>query len=297
MPGKKSIDYTGQWLPDQAVEFLSLGSSGPKVRYVRVGRGPALVLMHTVRTQLDLFQRVIPKLTNDFTVYALDYPGFGWSEIVPNAKYEEPIMRRHIIEFIDKLGLRDVTLAGESIGATLALTVASELADRVRQVVAFNTYDYLPGLERANLLASIIIKSVRAPVVGPIFAALENRMILAGIARGGVYDPRALPADFVSELARVGKRPGYSKVARAVYRSLPSFVAARSLYSAIQVPVTLVYGDHDWSHVPEREAVLAKIKGAQLVTLENTGHFSALESPEQFARILIDSKSRAVGDG
>ena len=108
-------------------------------------------------------------------MYAFDYPGFGWSEIVPGADYREPAMREHVVNFIERLDLRDVTLAGESMGATLALTTAAVLGDRVKQVVAFNPYDYLPGVERANLLASVIIKNVRAPLIGPIFAAMESR--------------------------------------------------------------------------------------------------------------------------
>ena len=198
-----------------------------------------------------------------------------------------------ILDFIEKLAISDVTLAGESIGATLALTAASELCGRARQVIAFNTHDYFSGLERANLLASIIIKSVRAPVIGPIFAALENRAIVEGIVKGGVYDPRTLPADFIDELARVGKRPGYSSAARAVYKALPSFVAARSLYSSIKVPVTLVYGDHDWSRPLEREANLSMVNGARMITLPNTGHFSSLEHPDEFAQILIQTKFEA----
>ena len=292
MRDDRSFDYTSRWFP-AAAQFITLGNGGPKVRYLQVGRGPALVLMHTVRTQLDLFQRVIPKLENDFTIYALDYPGFGWSEIVPKADYQEHTLRRHVLDFIEKLAISDVTLAGESMGATLALTIASELGNRARQVVAFNTYDYLPGLERANLLASIIIKSVRAPVIGPIFAALENRAIVDGIVKGGVYDPRTMPADFIDELARVGKRPGYPRAARQVYKALPSFVAARSLYSSIKVPVTLVYGDHDWSHPSEREANLSMIEGAIMITLPNAGHFSSLEHPDEFAQILIHTKFEA----
>lgn len=94
MRGEKIFDYTRSWFP-AATQFLTLGNVGPEVRYLQVRQGPALVLMHTVRTQLDLFQRVIPKLENDFTIYALDYPGFGWSEIVPGADYQEPTLRRH----------------------------------------------------------------------------------------------------------------------------------------------------------------------------------------------------------
>lgn len=76
-----------------------------------------------------------------------------------------------------------------------------------------------------------------------------------------------------------------------MYKSLPSYVAAHSIYASIKVPVTLVYGEHDWSRLSDREATLAKIPGAELITLQNTGHFSSLERPDQFARILIDTKS------
>lgn len=293
MVTQNDVDYTRRWWPDQKPQFLSLTDGGPKVRYLRAGQGPALVLLHSIRTQLDLFQRVIPRLTDRFTVYAFDYPGFGWSEIVTGADYREPAMREHVVNFIERLDLRDVTLAGESMGATLALTTAAVLGDRVKQVVAFNPYDYLPGVERASLLASFLIKSVRAPVIGPVFARMESRGSLAGILKGGFHDPRNLPPDFLDELAKGGKRPGYSKVARAVYRALPSYVAARSYYARIDVPVTLVYGDHDWSRPAERETNLARISRAKMIVLKDTGHIASLESPEEFARILIAAGSAA----
>ena len=43
--------------------------------------------MHTVRTQLDYFQRVIPRIADTCTAYAVDFPGMGWSDIVPGASY------------------------------------------------------------------------------------------------------------------------------------------------------------------------------------------------------------------
>ena len=45
--------------------------------------------MHTVRGQFDYFQRVIPLLWDNFTIYAIDLPGMGWSDIVPGAQYYE----------------------------------------------------------------------------------------------------------------------------------------------------------------------------------------------------------------
>src|SRR5881398_1748188 len=76
-------------------------------------------------TQLDHFQLVIPKIAHAFTIYAIDMPGMGWSDITPGARYTEPALRRAIVEFVKTLDLNDVTLAGESMGATLSLTAAT----------------------------------------------------------------------------------------------------------------------------------------------------------------------------
>jgi len=179
--------------------------------------------------------------------------------------------------------------------AVLALTLATRPDIAVRRVVAFNPYDYLPGLERANLLASVIIKSVRAPVIGSVFAAMENRLILNGIIRSGFADPAHLPAGFIDELSRSGARPGYSRVARAVYRALPSFVEARTLRDQIRAPVTLAYGDHDWSLPSEREANRRALRPEAFEIMPATGHFASMENPTACASIIHRGADPALG--
>jgi len=280
------MSYTDSWTDGHGTVQYFIRSDGSRLRYFTAGSGPALVLMHTIRTQLDYFHRVIPQLWDSFTVYALDLPGMGWSDIVPGARYEERDLRAAVVEFVTDLDLHDVTLAGESLGGALALHAAVDLKGRVARVVAFNTYDYPSGLERGNVFARFIISSVRMPGLGPLFAAMENRPIMKGIMRGGVVDDRMLPDDFVVELRKSGRRKGYPGVARAVYRSLKGFVKARDRYRDVAVPVTLVYSDEDWSRPAEREHVADLLAEVERITLPDTGHFSALERPNEVARIL-----------
>ena len=265
-------------------------ADGSRLRYVATGDGPPLVLMHTVRTQLDYFQRLIPLLTGRYRVYAVDFPGMGWSDIQPDAHYDHADLQAAIVEFVRGLDLADVTLAGESMGATIALTASVELGERVTRVVASNVYDYLQGLERANPLARFIVSSVRAPLVGPIFAGLENRPIVKGIMSGGYADPTRLPAPFLDELVRVGTRPGYSRVAREVYRNLPTLIAARRDYPAITAPVALVYAVEDWSRTSDRESTAAAIPTATVHTVDHAGHFCAMERPHSLADVILNSR-------
>ena len=282
--------YTATWCKDGKIDYVTL-SGGARVRYLRVGVGPPLVLMHTVRTQLDHFQFVIPRVTDAFTVYALDLPGMGWSDIVPGATYDEAALRAAVVRVVEDLDLSDVTLAGESMGATLSLTASVDLGDRVRRIVAFNTYDFADGIKRANSLARLVVGNVRLPAWGPIFARLESRPLLGGILRGGLHDPCRLPDHYLDELRRVGRRPGYPVVARAIYRNLESLIASRERYARINVPVTLVYGDQDWSRPSDRQANIEFVPGARDIELRNTGHFASLEAPDQVARILLDGAS------
>jgi pimeloyl-ACP methyl ester carboxylesterase len=282
-------DYTRTWFPSGEIEYATL-AEGTRLRYVKAGSGPALILLHTVRTQLDHFQLVIPKLVDAFTVFAVDMPGMGWSDITPGASYTEPALRRATVEFVKTLDLDDVTLAGESMGATVSLTASTELEDRVRRILAFNTYDYSEGVSRANRIASIYIGGARLPAIGPVFAKMENRPALGIVLRGGLVDGSKLPDHYLAELHRVGRRRGYPRVAR-VYRNVDSMIAARARYGRVTAPVTLIYGDHDWSRIPEREANLSVLRGAQSISLPHTGHFAALEQPARVAEILLDAPS------
>ena len=286
MAADNATTYTRGWCGTGEITFLTL-SSGTRLRYLKVGTGPLLLLLHTLRTQLDYFQRLIPKLTSHFTVYAVDLPGLGWSEISPGASYEEPAVRTAVVEFVEKLDLKDLTLAGESIGAPLSLTTSTQLDWRVRNIIALNTYDYPEGVERANLIASIAVKAMRIPVLGLLPSKLENALILRGVMRGGFFDPSNFPEGFLAEQLRSGRRPGYAQVECGYFRALPSYVAARNLYSRINVPVTLIYGDHDWSKRHERDEVAHLVQGSRRVTLTQSGHFGSLEHPDEIANIVI----------
>jgi len=266
------------------------------LRYKKAGSGAPLVLMHTIRTQLEYFDRIVPILAQHFTVYAIDLAGHGYSSVDTRAAYDEPYFRAAVVSFIEALDLRDVTLVGESIGAVLALTVASTLPDRVKSVVASNPYDYDrrygDGVRRGNLFANIAIGSYAVPLFGAVNAALENKLFLRWVLSGGFYDKRNLPRDLLSEFDRAGRRKGYRYVERKTFAGWRSWSGARAHYKDIKAPVTLIYGHHDWSTPEERRRNAVDLPKARLITLQQTGHFATLERPRQIADIIVGANER-----
>lgn len=263
------------------------------IRYLKTGKGKPLVLIHTIRTQLDYFKYVIPQLAKNFTVYAIDLPGHGYSSIDKKANYDEPYFRSAVMAFIEKLDLNEVTLVGESIGGVLALTVASQLPKRIKEVVSSNPYDYDKkygdGVRRGNFLANFVISQFAIPYVGAVVAAMENILFLGIILKGGLKNKRWMPLALLKEFDRVGRRKGYRHVERSTFAGWQTWAKAASLYSGVKAPVKLIYGQHDWSTVAERESTAKKLGGISIATIPNTGHFAFVDNPEKITAILLEN--------
>ena len=229
------------WALDIAINYLTV--NGNRLRYVRTGQSSTVVLLHTLRTQLDLFEKVVPGLAKHFTVYALDYPGHGYSDI-PQARYDAEFFARSVEGFLDVLDLREVTLCGVSIGATIALIMAGRHNARVARVVAVNPYDYASGrgMARSSLLGRLITATSEIPVLGETVMRLRNFIIMRAVLQGGVADPRCIPPELLKEMYEVGNRRGHYRAFISLLRNARRWEAATTIYRNIKVPVCLVWG-------------------------------------------------------
>lgn len=269
--------------------FVTL-KDGEKIRVIKTGHGEPLLLMHTIRTQIELFSEMIPFYANKFTVYAIDLPGHGESSINQKINYDEPYLRASVIDLIDQLNLTNLTLIGESIGATLSLTVAAQIPGKIKQVIAVNTYDYetryADGIRRGNFIANFMMWNYSIPVNGAIFAALENRFFLTLVMNGGVTKIKSIPTWLMKLFDKTGHRPGYSFLGRNILKNWRSWAQATDQYHKINRPVTLIYGENDWSREAERKLTLRKVPNAKLVTIADSGHFLSVDNPEALKNMM-----------
>src|ERR1700704_2993952 len=187
---------TLRWGSDVPIAYVEIG--GLQLPYNKSGTGPVIVLLHTLRTQLDLYEKLVPELSKHFTVYALDYPGHGYSDI-PKARYDADFFVHSVEGFLEALDLQAVALRGVSIGASISLIIAGRRNSRVARVIAINPYDYGKGrgLARSSFLGRLSVTVSDIPVVGETFMRLRNFLIVKGILEGGVAHPRAIPGELL----------------------------------------------------------------------------------------------------
>jgi pimeloyl-ACP methyl ester carboxylesterase len=275
-----------RWAPYIKIDHVEVG--GNKLRFIESGSGPALVLLHTLRTQLDLFEKVIPELSKHFTVYASDYPGHGYSDI-PKSRYDATFFTEAVEGFLERLDLRDVTLAGISIGGAIPLMIAARRNPRLARVVAINPYDYAKGrgMARSSLLGRMITYASLVPVVGETVNRFRSLTIMNHVLQGGVADPKSIPPALLKEMYLVGNRPGHSRAFISLLRNAGSWEIATKDYGRINVPVLLIWGNKDWANPSEREQDRDLIPGVRVATLERGGHFLALDRPQELRDLII----------
>lgn len=263
---------------------------GTYIRFRKIGKGKPILLLHTFRNRLEYCDKLGKLLQDKFTVYSIDLPGFGDSPINTDTNYNLNFFTKSITSFIKNLRVKDLTIAGESIGANLAVSVSVEIPNIVKKIFMFNTYDYDSyfgeGIQRGNFFAKFILFHVGLPIVGNLFSSLENKFILKNIMNGGFVDKTKLPDIYLNLLCTSLKKKGYVYHFRNVLSQFNKDNGIKDLYKKVTVPVKLYYGVNDWAKESDKFKTQNLLKLDKFETIEKSGHFSFLENTEEVSKII-----------
>ena len=260
------------------------------IRFKKIGNGAPILLLHTFRNRLEYSDKLGKLLEDKFTVYSIDLPGFGDSPINTNTNYNLDFFTQSIVSFIKKSQIKNLTIAGESIGATLAASISVALPKIVKKIFMFNPYDYDSyfgeGIQRGNLFAKIILFHVSIPIIGNLFSSLENKFILKNIMNGGFFDKTKLPDSYLNLLCTSLKKKGYVYHFKNVLSQFNKDNGIRELYKKVSVPVKLFYGINDWAKESEKLLTQNLLKLREFKTINDSNHFSFLENSVKVSKLI-----------
>lgn len=278
------------WAPNIPIQHVDI--DGVNLRYIKTGTGEPLILLHTLRTQMDMYQKIIPSLSKQFTIYAFDYPGHGYSDI-PDTEYTPKFFLNYTENFMEKLDIQNATVVGESIGGSLGLMLAAKNNLRVKQVVSVNPYDYGKGfgIARGSWVGALLFHMNNIPLFGATNWRFRIYQAFLHIMRGGVYDSSVLPDKLMHEINNVGNRTNHYLSFMSLISNFPKWELAKENYHEIQTPVLLVYGDRDWSTEIERHDTDSRINSSKFKVVKNGGHFLSLEKPDELVELITEFTS------
>ena len=263
---------------------------GTFIRFKKIGKGKPILLLHTFRNRLEYSDKLGRLLEDKFTVYTIDLPGFGDSPINTNTNYDLNFFTKSIVDFIKKLKIKNITIAGESIGANLAASVSVKLPKVVKEILLFNPYDYDTyfgqGIQRGNFFAKFILFHVSLPIIGNLFASLENKFILKNIMNGGFFDNSKLPDDYLDLLCTSNRKNGNVYHFRTVLSKFNKNNGIKEIFENVNVPVKLFYGKYDWANESNRLETKNLLKLDRYNIIENSVHFSFLENSKEVSEII-----------
>jgi pimeloyl-ACP methyl ester carboxylesterase len=248
------------------------------LRYDRAGSGPAVLLVHGWTCNRSFWDRQVQALRDAHTVITVDLRGHGETSR-PQKGYGIGAMAADLEQLVRTLGVPRIAVVGWSMGGMVALELARRLGPKASALGLVCTT--AGGLvEPESEPAKAMQKEV----------ADDFRTFARGFAARLFKEHEAAPL-YAWALSQVQKTPG--SVASACLASLIAF-DVRPTLGALDVPTTVLHGRHDeLIPYPHGEHLKKHIKGAELVTFEQSGHTPQLEEVDAFNDALGKLLARA----
>jgi len=247
-----------------------------EVEYDQRGRGPDLLLLHSLLTELTVFDGVLPQLAAGRRVTRVNLPGFGRSSALGLETVAEHA--DHVARVMDALSLPPQTdVFGNGFGAFVALELAVRHGARLRRLLVADTLAAFPEPARAPFRG--MAERVRAAGMQAVLDTAIGRMFPPAFAE---RHPGVIAARKAALAAVDPGCFGRACLALAALDLGPRLARIRN-------PTLVMCGELDHTTPPALARALAEgIRGARYSEIAASGHCPMLEQPEALVRLVED---------
>lgn len=242
-------------------------ANNQELYFQKIGQGKELVILHGWAQDVSSFWQIAEKLQHDCTVYLIDLPGFGRSEL-PKRPFTVEDYADTIADFIKQKCHQPIVL-GHSVGGRIGIKLAAKYPDMLDKLILEDS----AGIKPKRDLAKFFIY----PLAKLFHYAMPNAFNLKSKIRYRFY--KSLESDYIN--AGPLKETLTNILKEDLIPDLPR----------ITTETLLLWGENDpnlESSPANGKRMYRLIKNSRIEYLENCGHFPHLENSERFAYFVRD---------
>ena len=254
---------------------------GGRMRYLRSGFGPPLVLLHGLLGYSFSWRHTIPVLAQKMTVHAVDMLGVGFSDRPPGLDASLRANADRLLRFLDAVGITSCDLLGTSHGGAVAMMAAALAPDRVERLVLVAPVN--PWSAHGQRLAALLSSRPIAPLFANV--APHLKVVHSFLLRRLYGDTRRIRPGTLAGYEAPFSIPGAFEYGLSVLRTWsPDLKELESVLPRIaHIPALLLWGSVDPAVDPASATQLRQqFKDCRVVMLEGVGHLPYEEVPEGF---------------
>lgn len=261
-----------------------LGLPGGELQVVDRGprAKPTIVLIHCFTCAIDWWDRMAPRLETDHRVVAVDLLGHGGSE-KPKSGYSIESQAALVAEALGRLGVRDATVIGHSLGGPVAVALAERSPRLVDRLVVVDT---IPDLDFGDV--GFVGELPFQPIVGEALWRIKPDFTIRDGLEIAFAPGFEVPDEFVEDVRRMT----YSSYSGS-HEAFEAYTDDRSVperLAALGLPALAIMGAEE-QIADDPRAALAAYRDASPRTrtrlIAGAGHSPNVEKPAETASIVL----------
>ncbi|HXE43572.1 MAG TPA: alpha/beta fold hydrolase [Conexibacter sp.] len=275
------------WRADELGDARTLELDGGRLRAHLTGDGPAVVFVHGLLVNANLWRKVVP-LLDGFTRVTLDLPLGSHLQPMPGRRLTPDDLAALIGEAVQALGLDDVTLVGNDTGGALCQIAASHRPPWLGRLVLTpcDAFEHFPPRVFKPLFGTLAAPGGARAVLTPLRSRALRRL---PVAYGWlVHEPIPdAPSDsyVLPALESAAVRADLRRVCAGV--SARHTLQAAERLRAFDRPALIAWSvDDRFFARADGERLAATIPGARFELVEGARTFSPEDRPERLAELI-----------
>jgi pimeloyl-ACP methyl ester carboxylesterase len=281
----EKLNEIDRFLKQQKDEFVTV-RNGVRIRYIVAGAGDPVLLIHGLGGSLEAWGFNMIELSKHFQVYALDLPGHGLSQLVPDC-YTFTCGMEVMTEILESIGLKQTAVIGHSMGGIICLGTALRLPDVVNKLILIDAAGLSRYVPWSYRLASL-------PGLGNIILSIVNRIAI-NTSRRLFFNENLLPVEVVNWLAKdrqaTWTQQDLLRILRinVNLRGIRGEIDLTDQLHLLNIPLLLIHGAQDKIFpLSYFKAATRSLPDARTMVFEECGHMPQIEKAAEFNDSVIE---------